>query len=138
MATLLYASFNQAFNLNNEDGGFRMLHEEDDNQSLGTDPKDCLWVVLLAAGCMFYMAYGIGANDCANNFATAWGSGALKLRTCIIIAAICEFLGAVLLGSAVTKTFRKGIADISLYEGDDGRVLVIVGMTSALFSAASW
>jgi len=116
----------------------RMLHGDSEGNTLGRDATDAFWVVVLAFFCMCYMAWGIGANDCANNFATSWGSGALSLRTCLIIAAICEFSGAVLLGSNVAKTFRKGIADISLYEGEDGRILVIVGMTSVLFSAATW
>ncbi|CAN0498519.1 unnamed protein product, partial [Scytosiphon promiscuus] len=32
----------------------------------------------------------------------------------ICFAAVFEFLGALLLGSHVTKTIRKGIADVSL------------------------
>lgn len=87
---------------------------------------------------LFYMAWGIGANDCANNFGTSWGSGALTMRSCLMIAATCEFLGAVLLGSDVAKTFRKGMASVKLYEGDDGRILVFVGMTCVLCSAATY
>lgn len=106
--------------------------------TLGATPDDHFWLVIVAGLCMFYMAWGIGANDCANNFGTSWGSGALTLRSCLGIAAVCEFSGAVLLGSDVAKTFRKGIANIKLYKGDDGRILVYCGMTAVLFSAATW
>ena len=44
----------------------------DNLSSLGASPDDHFWVVVIAGFCMFYMAWGIGANDCANNFATAW------------------------------------------------------------------
>lgn len=113
----------------------RALHAD----SYGVDVKsETLSLVVLAGLCMFYMAWGIGANDSANNFGTSFGSGALSFRACCCIAAVCEFSGAVLLGSSVSKTFRKGIANIKEYEGADGRVLVLVGMTCVLFSAASW
>jgi len=119
------------------DGHVRLLHEAD-KTSLNATPEDHFWLVIVAGFCMFYMAWGIGANDCANNLATTWGSGALSLKYCFLVAAVCEFFGAVCLGSNVAKTFRKGIANIKLYDGQDGRILVYVGMTAVLFSAASW
>ncbi len=102
------------------------------------DVGDHTGIVILAGFATFYMAWGIGANDCANNFGTSWGSGALSWPSVVIIGAIMEFLGAVLLGSDVAKTFRKGIADIDLYQNDDGRIMVLTGMTSVLIGAAGW
>lgn len=108
--------------------------------SFGKVPDDAEWIVYLAFFCMVYMAWGIGANDCANNFASAWGSGALSFKACIGISFVLEATGAIFLGSDVQTTFRKGIVDRKLYEksGNDGRCLVYVGMTAVLFSAATW
>ena len=91
-----------------------------------------------------YMAWNIGANDVANSMADAVGSGALSVKQAVIAAGICEFAGAVLVGSHVTDTIRKGIVDPSalasmpgLAEGEPAALLVI-GMSAALLSAAIW
>jgi PiT family inorganic phosphate transporter len=91
-----------------------------------------------------YMAWNIGANDVANSMADAVGSGALSVKNAVIAAGICEFAGAVLVGSHVTDTIRKGIVDPSalasmpgMLEGEPAALLVI-GMSAALLSAAIW
>ena len=91
-----------------------------------------------------YMAWNIGANDVANSMADAVGSGALSVKKAVIAAGICEFAGAVLVGSHVTDTIRKGIVDPSalasmpgMLEGEPAALLVI-GMSAALLSAAIW
>ncbi len=83
-----------------------------------------------------FMAWGIGANDVANAMATSVGSRALTIKQAILVAAVFEFLGAVLAGGAVTSTIRKGIVDSSLLEGSPE--LLIYGMLSALLAAGTW
>ena len=91
-----------------------------------------------------YMAWNIGANDVANSMADAVGSRALSVKQAVIAAGICEFAGAVLVGSHVTDTVRKGIVDPdtlaslpNLVPGEAAALLVI-GMSAALLAAALW
>ncbi len=90
----------------------------------------------LAALFGLFMAWGIGANDVANAMATSVGSKALTIKQAILVAAIFEFLGAVLAGGAVTSTIRKGIVDTDGLEGSPE--LLIYGMLSALLAAGTW
>lgn len=91
--------------------------------------------ILLAAAFGLFMAWGIGANDVANAMATSVGSRALTIKQAILVAAVFEFLGAVLAGGEVTSTIRKGIVDTS--ELTDP-TLLIYGMLAALLAAGCW
>jgi len=90
----------------------------------------------LAALFGLFMAWGIGANDVANAMATSVGSKALTIRKAILVAAVFEFLGAVLAGGAVTSTIRQGIVDSSLLV--DTPELLVYGMLAALLAAGCW
>ena len=91
---------------------------------------------MIAAVVGFFMAWGIGANDVANAMGTSVGSKALTIKQAIIIAMVFEFAGAYLAGGEVTSTIRKGIIDPSLFI--DIPELLVFGMISALFAAATW
>jgi PiT family inorganic phosphate transporter len=92
--------------------------------------------IVLAALFGLFMAWGIGANDVANAMATSVGSKALTIRQAIVVAAVFEFLGAVLAGGAVTDTVRKGIVDANLLA--DTPELLVYGMLAALLAAGTW
>lgn len=97
-----------------------------------------VWIPVVAGVAMLYMAWGIGANDVANAFGTSFGARSLTHTQAVMLATVCEFLGAFALGSHVSKTVRKDIVSISLYEGDEGRLTLMVGMMCALFAASLW
>jgi len=93
-------------------------------------------LVMIAAIVGLFMAWGIGANDVANAMGTSVGSKALTIKQAIIIAMVFEFAGAYLAGGEVTSTIRKGIIDASFFV--DSPELLVFGMISALFAAATW
>jgi PiT family inorganic phosphate transporter len=90
----------------------------------------------LAAVFGIFMAWGIGANDVANAMATSVGSKALTIKQAILVAAVFEFLGAVLAGGAVTSTIRQGIVDSERLAGTPE--LLVYGMLSSLLAAGTW
>ena len=92
--------------------------------------------IVLAALFGLFMAWGIGANDVANAMATSVGSKALTIKQAILVAAVFEFLGAVLAGGEVTSTIRKGIVDAELLA--DTPELLVYGMLAALLAAGTW
>ena len=93
-----------------------------------------MFVCGILLGC--FVAYGIGANDAANSFATTVGSKALTLPQTVIAASIFEFLGAVLGGAGVTDTIRSKIADLDAYEYTPD--LLMYGMLCVLLSTGIW
>jgi PiT family inorganic phosphate transporter len=82
------------------------------------------------------MAWGIGANDVANAMATSVGSRVLTIRKALIVAAVFEFLGAVLAGGEVTATIREGIVDAGALRYEPR--LLIYGMLASLIAAGTW
>ncbi len=83
----------------------------------------------------FYMAWNIGANDVANSMASAVGARAITIRQAIFIAGILNIVGAVFIGSHVTKTIRKGIVSTDILADPH---LALIGALSALLAAALW
>ena len=83
----------------------------------------------------FYMAWNIGANDVANSMASAVGAKAITIRQAIFIAGILNVVGAVFIGSHVTKTIRKGIVSTDILADPH---LALIGALSALLAAALW
>ncbi|CAM9299458.1 unnamed protein product [Choristocarpus tenellus] len=110
-----------------------------------------LWILIVAAFGAFFAAFGIGANDVANAFATSVGAKALTLKQAVVLAGIFEFLGAVFLGSHVTKTIRKGIAEVTLSLAlhpiitleqtscfEDNPPILMYGMMCVVYSTGLW
>eukprot|EP00193_Tetraselmis_chui_P021030 CAMPEP_0177794646 /NCGR_PEP_ID=MMETSP0491_2-20121128/25764_1 /TAXON_ID=63592 /ORGANISM="Tetraselmis chuii, Strain PLY429" /LENGTH=191 /DNA_ID=CAMNT_0019317331 /DNA_START=217 /DNA_END=788 /DNA_ORIENTATION=+ len=102
------------------------------------DPSSLTGLFWFSTATAFLLAFTIGANDVANNFGTSVGSGAVTMRTAIIVAGIAEILGAVTLGSGVSDTIVRGISDLDSGEcwdcgGPTARItLFMLGMACAL------
>jgi solute carrier family 20 (sodium-dependent phosphate transporter) len=91
-----------------------------------------LWMVVVGFIFGFGYAFGIGANDVANAFATVVASKSLTLKQAVLVAGIFEFAGAVLLGAAVTNTVRSKIFDVKLY--DDEPEILLLGFFCAMIT----
>lgn len=98
--------------------------------------EDYTWLIVSCGICAFLAAYGIGANDVANAFATSVGAKAITVKQAVLLASVFEFFGAVLMGSSVSKTIRKGIADVECFEDNPG--LLIYGMTCVIMAVGIW
>lgn len=99
-----------------------------------------IWVFLaISLGVSFYLAFNIGANDLANAMGTSVGSKALTVKQAVIMAALLNLAGAVLVGSRVTETVRSDIIDMDAIGGGDTLSWTILfGMLAAMLSAAIW
>ncbi|CAK7903291.1 phosphate permease Pho89p [[Candida] anglica] len=84
----------------------------------------------------FLDAWNIGANDVANSFASSVSSRSLKYWQAMILAGLCEFLGAVLVGSRVSDTIRSKIVNVDIFS-DDPAVLML-SMACALVGSSIW
>lgn len=97
------------------------------------DGQFVLLILSVVAGA--YMAWNIGANDCANAMASAVGAKVITLKQALVLATILTFLGATFVGSHVAHTILKGIIDQNAI-GDPKRIWL--GLLAALFAASFW
>jgi PiT family inorganic phosphate transporter len=93
-------------------------------------------ILILTIFASLYMAWSIGGNDVANSMGTSVGSKCLTLKQAIVIASIANFSGAVLMGSHVTETVRKGIVKPEAFTANP--TLLILGMLASLLAAGAW
>lgn len=98
------------------------------------DTDQFLWLVVIGFFLGFVYAFGIGANDVANSFASTVAAKSLTLAQAVAVASIFEFLGSFLLGASVTGTIRSGIFDVTLYA--DRPDILILGYTTSIFAAS--
>ncbi len=95
-----------------------------------------LIILILAVVVGLYSAINIGANDVANSMATSVASGALTVKRAVMIAAVADVLGAVLVGAHVANTIRKGLVDPAHFI--DVPNLFMLGMLAAVAGSALW
>lgn len=93
---------------------------------------------LFAAACVigFCTCMGIGANDLANSFGTAYGAKVLTMPQLVVIAFIAEMGGATLMGATVSSTVKGSVVNTKKFE--DNAAKFMWGMTIALGSTGLW
>jgi PiT family inorganic phosphate transporter len=92
-----------------------------------------VFVVALA----LFFDYSNGFHDAANVVATIIATGALSPKKALLMAAICEFIGPFLFGTAVAETIGRNIVDISTFDTNI-LALSISLIIAALIGAIAW
>ena len=84
-----------------------------------------------------FFNYTNGFHDAANVVATIIMTGALTPGKAILLAAVCEFIGPFLFGTAVAQTIGKGIIDVSSFDHNALHPSMAL-LAAALVSAIVW
>lgn len=94
------------------------------------------WLVVVGVFAAFLFGWGTGSNDVANAFGTSVGAKTLTLRQAVVIAAIFEFGGALLLGRVSTGVIQGGIANLSTFAREPA--IYAYGMVCAMAVGGIW
>lgn len=77
------------------------------------EPEKMDGIMALSSIFAMLMAFGIGANDAANSWATSVGSKAIGVTKAVLLCGFFEWAGATSLGYGVSKTIQKGVAKLT-------------------------
>ncbi|EPS45951.1 hypothetical protein H072_8 [Dactylellina haptotyla CBS 200.50] len=94
------------------------------------------WILAITTIAFVFSAFGNGANDVANSYATSVAARTLTMPQVGFLSMITEFVGAVGLGSRVTSTIKNGIISISRFEGNPGALMLAMGCAEV--ASATW
>lgn len=91
----------------------------------------------MVVGLALLFDYSNGFHDAANVVATIIATGAMGPRKALVMAAVCEFIGPFLFGTAVAETIGKNIIDITTFE--TGLIDISISLiVAALIGAIAW
>ncbi|KAI9801202.1 MAG: hypothetical protein M1825_003476 [Sarcosagium campestre] len=94
------------------------------------------WLLAIISIAFCFSAFGNGANDVANSYATSVAARTLTMIQVGFLSIITEFVGAVALGARVTSTIKNGIISIDRFEDRPG--VLMLAMTCAEVGSATW
>ncbi|KAL5606883.1 hypothetical protein BROUX41_003260 [Berkeleyomyces rouxiae] len=92
------------------------------------------YIFAITLGFSILDAWNIGANDVANSFATSVSSRSLTMKQAMFIASVCEFSGAVSVGSRVSDTIRTNVIQHDYFR-DHPSVLLLAMMCTMISSS---
>lgn len=95
----------------------------------------CCAVFVCSIFLAFFVAWGIGANDVANSFATSVGARALTLKQAVLVAAVCEFGGSMLLVSCWLMPCIVAVQGVIADSAGDDLVALTISLTSININA---
>lgn len=94
------------------------------------------WILAITTIAFVVSAFGNGANDVANSYATSVAARTLTMPQVGFLSMITEFIGAVGLGARVTSTIKNGIISIDRFRGRPG--VLMLAMCCAEVGNATW
>jgi PiT family inorganic phosphate transporter len=94
------------------------------------------WILALTSIAFVFSAFGNGANDVSNAYATSIAARTLNMATAGVLAMFTEFIGAVAMGARVTDTIKNGIINIDRFDGKPGALMLAMGC--AEIGSATW
>jgi len=94
------------------------------------------WILAITSIAFVFSAFGNGANDVANSYATSVAARTLTMPQVGVLATITEFIGAVGLGARVTSTIKNGIITINRFNGRPGTLMLAMGCAEV--GSATW
>lgn len=94
------------------------------------------WILAIITIAFIFSAFGNGANDVANSYATSVAARTLTMPQVGFLSMITEFVGAVALGDRVTDTIKNGIIDLDRFQGRPGVLMVAMGCAEV--GSATW
>ncbi|PSN75336.1 phosphate-repressible phosphate permease [Corynespora cassiicola Philippines] len=97
------------------------------------------WILAITTIAFVFSAFGNGANDVANSYATSVAAKTLTMPQVGVLAVITEFVGAVGLGARVTSTIKNGIISIDRFRAPGvhpGTLMLAMGCAEV--GSATW
>ncbi|KAL4891210.1 phosphate transporter [Aspergillus ambiguus] len=85
------------------------------------------WILAITSMAFVFSAFGNGANDVSNSYATSVAARTLTVWQAGILAVCTEFVGAVALGDRVTDTIKSGIITPDRFIGKPGTFMLAMG-----------
>lgn len=94
------------------------------------------WILAIITIAFTFSAFGNGANDVANSYATSVAARTLTMVQVGFLSICTEFIGAVALGARVTNTIKNGIISIDRFEGKPEVLMLAMGCAEV--GSATW
>ncbi|KAF3034504.1 hypothetical protein E8E12_005093 [Didymella heteroderae] len=96
------------------------------------------WILAITSIAFIFSAFGNGANDVANSYATSVAAQTLTMVQVGFLSIVTEFVGAVALGARVTSTIKNGIINIDRFELPAEPGTLMLAMGCAEVGSATW
>lgn len=96
------------------------------------------WILAITTIAFVFSAFGNGANDVANAYATSVAAQTLTMVQVGFLSIVTEFVGAVALGARVTDTIKNGIINIERFQNATNPGTLMLAMGCAEIGSATW